>query len=577
MILPTVMRGLRLRVRVLEDHLHPAAQLPQLARRRALVRSWPSNVIEPAGGLVQPDDRPAGRALAAAGLADEAERLAAPERRTMTPSTARTSPTWRWRIIPSVIGKQTLRSSTASSGVPSASRRGRRGDVGVGSGRRAGSLRRRSPSAIAAWRRRARRAAPAGRRPPARRAGAQSGGPADGLVGRSAGCGTRSRWVAPGPVVTTAVPGVDGRERRVLGPAARRAATRSAARTGSPWARCACPAAGPRSGSAARPRGRRRAGSSAAGPTVYGCDGRSNRSPRRRRLDDEAGVHHVDPVGHPGDDAEVVGDQDERRPGLGRSAGAMSSRTWAWIVTSSAVVGSSAISSFGSSASAMAIITRWRMPPENWCGKLLRRVSGLRDADHRRAARSARARASASVDLPVGPDRLDHLLLDREHRVEARHRVLEDHRDVAAADLAHVGLVQRDAGPAPSNRTWPPSIRPAGLGSSRMIARLVTLLPQPDSPTRPRRSPSAELERDAVDGVDRPVVGPEPDDQVLDREQRSRSASGASARRHRFSRGSSDSRRPSPSRLKPIALMTIASAREEHAATAPGGGTPWRR
>jgi hypothetical protein len=38
------------------------------------------------------------------------------------------------------------------------------------------------------------------------------------------------------------------------------------------------------------------------------------------------------------------------------------------MVTSSAVVGSSAISSFGSQASAMAIITRWRMPPENWCG-----------------------------------------------------------------------------------------------------------------------------------------------------------------------------------------------------------------
>ncbi len=46
----------------------------------------------------------------------------------------------------------------------------------------------------------------------------------------------------------------------------------------------------------------------------------------------------------------------------------MSSRIWAWTVTSSAVVGSSAISSFGSLMSAMAIIARWRMPPENSCG-----------------------------------------------------------------------------------------------------------------------------------------------------------------------------------------------------------------
>ena len=41
------------------------------------------------------------------------------------------------------------------------------------------------------------------------------------------------------------------------------------------------------------------------------------------------------------------------------------SRICAWIVTSSAVVGSSAISSFGWHDSAIAIITRCRMPPEN--------------------------------------------------------------------------------------------------------------------------------------------------------------------------------------------------------------------
>ena len=44
------------------------------------------------------------------------------------------------------------------------------------------------------------------------------------------------------------------------------------------------------------------------------------------------------------------------------------SSSWACTVTSRAVVGSSAISSFGRRASAIASITRWRMPPENWCG-----------------------------------------------------------------------------------------------------------------------------------------------------------------------------------------------------------------
>ena len=47
----------------------------------------------------------------------------------------------------------------------------------------------------------------------------------------------------------------------------------------------------------------------------------------------------------------------------------------AWIETSSAVVGSSATISLGSPASARAITTRCRMPPENWCGYWSRRSS----------------------------------------------------------------------------------------------------------------------------------------------------------------------------------------------------------
>ena len=45
-----------------------------------------------------------------------------------------------------------------------------------------------------------------------------------------------------------------------------------------------------------------------------------------------------------------------------------SASTCAWVVTSSAVVGSSAITTAGPFASAIAISTRWRMPPEYWCG-----------------------------------------------------------------------------------------------------------------------------------------------------------------------------------------------------------------
>ena len=49
-------------------------------------------------------------------------------------------------------------------------------------------------------------------------------------------------------------------------------------------------------------------------------------------------------------------------------AALMASRTVACTVTSSAVVGSSAMITSGLLAIAMAITTRWRMPPENSCG-----------------------------------------------------------------------------------------------------------------------------------------------------------------------------------------------------------------
>ena len=66
-------------VRVLEDHLHPLPQRPQLA----LAHVRDVGAVEEdraAGGLVQAQQRPADRRLAAARLADEPERLAALDR-----------------------------------------------------------------------------------------------------------------------------------------------------------------------------------------------------------------------------------------------------------------------------------------------------------------------------------------------------------------------------------------------------------------------------------------------------------------------------------------------------------------
>ena len=60
------------------------------------------------------------------------------------------------------------------------------------------------------------------------------------------------------------------------------------------------------------------------------------------------------------------------------------------MVTSSAVVGSSAISTLGDSDSAIAIITRWRIPPENSCGyaRARSRARGIPTRSIRLTARS---------------------------------------------------------------------------------------------------------------------------------------------------------------------------------------------
>ena len=65
-------------------------------------------------------------------------------------------------------------------------------------------------------------------------------------------------------------------------------------------------------------------------------------------------------------------------------------RYWSWMVTSSAVVGSSAMRRVGSEASAMAPTTRCFIPPLIWWGNARRRSWGAATFT-RRSASSARA------------------------------------------------------------------------------------------------------------------------------------------------------------------------------------------
>ena len=111
------------------------------------------------------------------------------------------------------------------------------------------------------------------------------------------------------------------------------------------------------------------------------------------------------------------------------------SRIWAWMVTSSAVVGSSAISSAGSQ--------RQRHGDHDALAHAARQVVRIvvdalrRRGDPHQLEHFDRARLGGlRRHRGVGQDRLDDLLADGVDRVERGHRLLEDHRHLAAAQLA---------------------------------------------------------------------------------------------------------------------------------------------
>ena len=107
---------------------------------------------------------------------------------------------------------------------------------------------------------------------------------------------------------------------------------------------------------------------------------------------------------------------------------------------------------------------------------------------------------------------LGQLPADGEHRVQRGHRVLEDHRDAVAAQLAQLSSRAVRRALLPPKRMEP--VICAVVGSRPMIAIEDTDLPEPDSPTMPSTS-RVQGEGHVADRVDEAVVGGEPDREVL--------------------------------------------------------------
>ena len=93
-------------------------------------------------------------------------------------------------------------------------------------------------------------------------------------------------------------------------------------------------------------------------------------------------------------------------------------------------------------------------------------------------------------------------------------------RDLVAADVAHLFVGSRRAGLAVEEDLA--RRRSAAALDEAHDRQAVMLLPQPDSPDDAERLAVADLERDAVDGLDHPVLGEEVRLETLDLEEVSR-------------------------------------------------------
>ncbi len=177
-------------------------------------------------------------------------------------------------------------------------------------------------------------------------------------------------------------------------------------------------------------------------------------------------LHHRHAVGKAAHQVQVVRDEQHGHAGLALQVGEQIQNLRRASVTSSAVVGSSASSSLGRLARAMAIMARWRCPPESWCGKPAARLRRLGDAGF--------CQQFNGCLRPWGPGEpfLEHqdlgdLLANGHQRVERGHGLLEDHGDVATAHAAHLALRSAAAGRASQQGLALRSAhRPAGAAGS---------------------------------------------------------------------------------------------------------------
>ena len=174
-------------------------------------------------------------------------------------------------------------------------------------------------------------------------------------------------------------------------------------------------------------------------------------------------------------------------------------RICAWIVTSSAVVGSSAIRSDGLQTSAIAIIARCRRPPDSSNGYILSACAGL-GKPTRRSISSVRAMPSFRPTRWCrnrGSLTWSPIVWSGDSDTIGSWKIIEMWRPRMRRNAMPSGLsfVMSRGGfllPGAVKRILPPVMR-AVLGRMPIIACAVTDFPDPDSPTRATVEPGRML------------------------------------------------------------------------------------
>jgi hypothetical protein len=159
-----------------------------------------------------------------------------------------------------------------------------------------------------------------------------------------------------------------------------------------------------------------------------------------------------------------------------------------------------------------------------------------------------RARRLGAAHVQMRLHRLDHLGVDPQDRIEGHHRVLEDHRDLRAADRAQalgcgggqLLAIEPDRA-ALDDAAWRIDQAQDGKAGDGLA--------RPGFAHQAQDLARRDLEIDTVDRLGDAFLGEEMRAQVADAERRA----------HRRFRGLSTSRRWSPARLMPMIAMASAT------------------